>query len=186
MTHGRGRSVKICKRCGQEKSLEEFYRAKRCILGVRPECKRCTLNAQAAHYHANPRPAIEKAAAYRRANPERNRVYQRAYYNRHREAIQTKAKVWERNWRIANPERRRANEGKRRAAKRQTATGPVDYLAVLRAYGRVCHLCGGAIEVDDLEFDHVIPLSKGGTHTENNSLPAHRARNRRKYNKTAE
>jgi 5-methylcytosine-specific restriction endonuclease McrA len=89
-----------------------------------------------------------------------------------------------RNWSRANPEKRRANEARRRALKRATSVGPVDYVAIVYKFGLNCHLCRQPIAWSDLEFDHVIPLSKGGSHTQSNIKPAHRTCNRRKYNKT--
>ena len=55
----------------------------------------------------------------------------------------------------------------------------VDYAEVLKVHGSSCHICsqpitqgvgqsGGA-----LSFDHVIPVSKGGSHTANNVKPSH-------------
>lgn len=57
----------------------------------------------------------------------------------------------------------------------------IDYDAVLARDGMTCHICLHAIESRaDLEFDHVIPLSKGGLHVLENVRPAHRSCNRYK------
>jgi 5-methylcytosine-specific restriction endonuclease McrA len=163
--------------------LEEFYLADGCRLGVRPECRRCTLDAQAARYRENPQSKISYAATYRRTHIERNREWQRTYYERHREEIREKAKHWARAWRAANQPRRRELEARRRARKCATRVAPVDLTAILRTHGRACHICHRPIEQNDLEFDHVVPLSRGGHHVEDNIRPAHRSCNRRKYNK---
>ena len=34
--------TKTCSKCSQVKPAGEFYAAQRCLLGRRPECKRCT------------------------------------------------------------------------------------------------------------------------------------------------
>ena len=34
--------TKACSKCGQVKSVEEFYAAKRGLLGRRPDCKACS------------------------------------------------------------------------------------------------------------------------------------------------
>lgn len=45
----------------------------------------------------------------------------------------------------------------------------------------VCHICTEAIaSLDDLHFDHVIPLAKGGPHAAENIRPAHAICNIRK------
>lgn len=46
--------------------------------------------------------------------------------------------------------------------------------AVLVAYGRTCHLCGGA---GATTTDHITPLAKGGTNSLDNQRPAHHACN---------
>ena len=177
--------MRTCKRCGEIKPNADFYAAKGCRDGIRPECKKCTLTQQARRYRADPAPAIQKAAEWRRRNPERYRDLQRHYYQRHREVIRAKGAIYEPRWRLANPERRRANEAKRRAAKQATAIGPVDYLEIVKRNGLWCYLCDQAIATSELEFDHVVPLSKGGAHTQDNIRPTHGRCNRRKYNKSA-
>ncbi|QOH59936.1 hypothetical protein C6Y44_27815 (plasmid) [Rhodococcus rhodochrous] len=45
----------------------------------------------------------------------------------------------------------------------------------------VCHLCGGDIDSwPDLHFDHVVPLARGGEHSNDNLRPAHAGCNLRK------
>jgi 5-methylcytosine-specific restriction endonuclease McrA len=184
------RQYRICRRCGEEKPFDEFYRAQDCRDGLRPECTSCSLAAGRRRYQAKAkdpeyRTAVNAAnRAWRARNRERARAHQRTYYERHRELIRRKAQEWMRNWSRANPEKRRANEARRRALKRATSVGPVDYVAILFMWGLNCHLCHQPIAWSDLEFDHVIPLSKGGSHTQSNIKPAHRACNRRKYNKS--
>jgi 5-methylcytosine-specific restriction endonuclease McrA len=77
--------------------------------------------------------------------------------------------------------RRYAKDSKRRARHRRT---------VLRRYGWKCHICGGWIEQsvpkdhpESLTFDHVVPLSKGGSRGSSNLRPAHRICNTRKGNR---
>ncbi len=37
-----------------------------------------------------------------------------------------------------------------------------------------CHICRRKVQPKDLHFDHVIPLAKGGTHTESNIAVSHK------------
>ncbi|WP_408995767.1 HNH endonuclease [Streptomyces europaeiscabiei] len=47
-----------------------------------------------------------------------------------------------------------------------------------------CYLCGrGIAGLSQLHFDHVVPLSRGGTHAVDNIRPAHAACNLRKSDK---
>lgn len=65
----------------------------------------------------------------------------------------------------------------------------INHTEVFDFWGWVCHLCGEGISrhagKDDwmkVTLDHVIPLSRGGTHTWDNVRPAHRKCNERKGN----
>ena len=44
---------------------------------------------------------------------------------------------------------------------------------MLRKTGGRCHICGGTINGNDWEADHVMAYSTGGTHSVDNYLPAH-------------
>ena len=91
----------------------------------------------------------ERARAYRLARLEHFRMYSREYSSR------------------------------RSAVKRGTMIGPVDYRAILRREGPWCHLCGLKIRKMtgrtpmSLSFDHLVPISKGGAHIDDNIAPAH-------------
>lgn len=62
--------------------------------------------------------------------------------------------------------------------------GEVDYKAILDRDGTRCHLCRQHIDsLNDLHFDHVVPLSRGGAHSMANLKPAHATCNLRKHNK---
>lgn len=70
-----------------------------------------------------------------------------------------------------------------RARKAGVEVGDVDFAAILREHGCVCHICGGAIAPSALTFDHVNPLSQGGPHVQSNIRPAHMPCNSRKGNR---
>lgn len=73
--------MKRCKKCGEEKSRDEFYKASGTRDGYRSECKSCSLAAKAARYRANPEPEIERARRWQRENPERYKLNQRRMRN---------------------------------------------------------------------------------------------------------
>jgi 5-methylcytosine-specific restriction endonuclease McrA len=68
-----------------------------------------------------------------------------------------------------------------RARKREATTEPVDYCKVYEL-DPTCHICKDPVPVpfSIAEFDHVIPLSKGGSHSYSNVRTAHESCNRRK------
>lgn len=55
-------------------------------------------------------------------------------------------------------------------------------LKVVRRDGQICQQCHEAVKDDEVEFDHIIPYSKGGTSTAENLRLVHRSCNRRKGN----
>ncbi|WP_169745400.1 HNH endonuclease signature motif containing protein [Deinococcus radiopugnans] len=54
---------------------------------------------------------------------------------------------------------------------------PEQYQALLIEWAGQCAFCVTPIHADDLVFDHIIPLSKGGNHVPENLRPAHYACN---------
>lgn len=69
---------------------------------------------------------------------------------------------------------------KRRAIKRAATIGKVDYPAIWERDQGMCYLCGQSVDRADLQFDHVIPLSKGGAHSMENIRVTHEICNKRK------
>lgn len=132
-------------------------------------------------YWDNRESELERGRRWRRENPEVQARLNREWREQNPERC---AELY-RAWIAANPERAReiyANKSaRRRARERETATGPVDLAAILVEYGMVCHICDGDIASRaDLDFDHVIPLARGGTHTQDNIRPSHSRCNRSK------
>ena len=59
-------------------------------------------------------------------------------------------------------------------------------IRVVRRDGQICQKCGEVVPEDEIEFDHVIPFSKGGSSEESNIRIIHRKCNRSKSAKTPE
>lgn len=80
--------------------------------------------------------------------------------------------------------------GLMRATKLQAERQYVDYRDVVKTHGLHCHVCNQAIDfgmnMSKIAFDHVVPLSKGGSHTFDNIRPAHQKCNQQKGSKTLE
>lgn len=70
------------------------------------------------------------------------------------------------------------------ARKLGASDGPVSYDHILDRDNGCCYLCGDPISPGDLAFDHVIPLSRGGRHAEDNIRPTHKLCNTRKHART--
>ncbi len=91
----------------------------------------------------------------------------------------------ERMMRVVLARRKRADYNARRRAVRLGAQVVEDVSrdALIARDGQVCYLCDEWISIHEVTFDHVVPLSKGGTHTASNIRIAHRACNSRKGKK---
>lgn len=104
--------------------------------------------------------------AWRRANPEKAKANVQRYKDRHPE----KVKEWKQRGHI-----------KRKALLRgATQFGPIDIAYIRHRDKDICQICGKPCAEREMTFDHIIPLSKGGPHTNANLQVAHGLCNSRK------
>lgn len=68
-----------------------------------------------------------------------------------------------------------ADNTSRRRARKQNAPGirPINRLRIFKRDNYICHICGKYVPVKQRSIDHLIPLARGGTHTEENVALAH-------------
>jgi 5-methylcytosine-specific restriction endonuclease McrA len=78
-----------------------------------------------------------------------------------------------RAYRAKYPARARELSSRRGAIKRQTQVEKVDFQKILSDAKGVCGICRQPFDEFGIHFDHIIPLSKGGTHTRENIQPTH-------------
>jgi hypothetical protein len=71
--------VKRCKKCGEAKPLDAFYRDSVARDAHRPECKNCTSARRKAWYQANREREIARVVAWQQRNRERYNAKLRAY-----------------------------------------------------------------------------------------------------------
>ena len=71
--------TRVCRKCGQEKPLEEFAKNKECVLGHSHICKQCKAEQSRKRRAANPEKYREQFRKYRAANPEKYRERSRKY-----------------------------------------------------------------------------------------------------------
>jgi 5-methylcytosine-specific restriction endonuclease McrA len=110
-------------------------------------------------------------------------------------------KVYEinRRWASSNPDKikgySRRMASKRKALKKSNGHIPYTDEEVFETHGRDCHICLEPIDFNaprqaytadgwelGLQFDHLIPLSKGGSDTLDNIRPSHALCNMKKRN----
>src|SRR6185503_12538801 len=97
--------------------------------------------------------------------PEKYRRYSLESARRH--AKKTKARIT--RWRTANRERSR-EYGRARHARKQGAPAveKIDRAAIIARDNSTCYLCGTGSLTNEITLDHVLPLSRGGSHTADN------------------
>ena len=63
--------TRVCRKCGQEKPLEEFAKDKECVLGHSHICKQCKAERNRKWRAANPEKVLEYKRKRYAANPEK-------------------------------------------------------------------------------------------------------------------
>lgn len=132
-----GGDTRVCKACGQEKPLDAFRTFQR---------KDKTYHQRTCSDCAN-----QKQRAQRINDPGRHREYDRRSYEKHREVV---------------IQRKIVLNGKRRAWMHGiTDVSDVRLDDLIERYGTACYLCGKELERSQMTRDHVVPLTRGGSHT---------------------
>lgn len=146
---------RTCKVCGTTKSLNEFREIPR--------------GDKIYHSHTCIDCHNVQQVKKRRQEPEQQRRYDRRSYKKHRErVIQRKIQL--------------------NAVRRAQQYGAPEIVLVTREEiierdGPVCYLCGQDLDPHEIFIDHVVPLSRGGTHTPDNLRVCCRPCNSRKGSK---
>lgn len=206
---------KVCTECNIEKPLEEFYKAKRGKYGRKSGCKICqdtkyknrkepgrrreTRSKIVAHGNkwcsgCRTEQSIENFTTDRSKEDElstlchtcRNAISHNFLQNcsdASRELLNARARRWQRN----NPLKRQEIKVRRRARQKNVTVDTVRYERILERDGMYCYICEHDIlPGQKIDFDHVIPLVRGGSHSEDNIKVTHAICNRRKHDKLLE
>jgi 5-methylcytosine-specific restriction endonuclease McrA len=159
--------MRICKKCGEEKPLSEYYKASPDRDWYRGTCKTCSLAEMKARREANVEDARRKdrerytgerkakqlatARAHYRETRERQLALKKIYYESNREAWTT-------------------YRAKRKAAKCSVEHQPYTRREIYDRDGGKCRLCSKKLAYGPGEFqiDHIVPISLGGPDTPTN------------------
>ncbi|SMY03738.1 HNH endonuclease [Brevibacterium sp. 239c] len=168
--------MKVCRKCGVEKPLNEFWKKKQGKDGYNPRCRVCARGDDLKYREAN----LEACAKYYRANKERLREYHAGRYRDKRESIN--ARVAE--YAAANPHMKWESRFRERA--KQCGFDPVVVSftreELVARHGDACFHCGGVWS----ETDHYpVPIVRGGEHSLENVVPSCLPCNRRSWRETA-
>lgn len=207
-----GVSSKTCNRCGFEKSIEEFPKNSSSRDGYKSICKICNYATTKTSREANKEQHKERTHAeyvrnvetkrkYRRENAEdikayyRNRrandpvyrqkmnEYQSEYASSHREQMNR----YVRKWKEANPLKGTEYAMRYKARKQAVTVEEVDYERIFQESDGICYICNKQIlPHHDIEFDHIIPITRQGPHSYENVKMVHQCCNSRKSDKLLE
>lgn len=144
-------------------------------------------------YKENPEPAKARAKAWNEANPKRKKELDRLWRQNNRDRANENSREWARKNREkrkeicrryaqAHKEESRIRAAQRRARKQANGLLPYskdELIGRLAVWKYRCHICREPVG-DDLQWDHVKPIAKGGADILCNLRPAHSDCNKRK------
>lgn len=127
--------------------------------------------------------ARERVKKWAKDNPEKAKQSAAADHQKHR----AKRYRTQKAWMAANIERHRKYQREYQSARQAKVRGSmqcdrIDYDAVVARCGGACGICGLPTG-PKFDFDHIIPVTKDGPHTEANLQVAHPVCNKLKSNK---
>lgn len=122
-----------------------------------------------------------KTAAWRAANPDKVKAMNAA----RRAANPELARQQSREWFAQNPDKRAAYEQNRRAKKRATGgkLSPNIKQKLYKLQRGTCPCCRSHFRSEEMHLDHVMPLARGGEHTDDNMQLLCQPCNQSKYSK---
>ena len=144
-----------------------------------PLCKRHKIDTFPSHDYW----CKECASEFRAKNRERVNRNNQNWKERNREQYLAQEKAYYER----NKEKYQEYDSRRKSLEKYTRNADkIDYLGILERDGMWCYLCETDVDPDHLSYDHVFPLSRGGTHTVDNIKITHRACNLSKNNRLPE
>ena len=160
------RPIIICKECGKEKPHKAHGLCKSCY---NRQCKRPLVICKDC---GQEKPHCAKGLCgpcYMRQYQAEHWAEWNAYNRQWVKANPEKHREHNSQWREANPEKAREGCRRYRARKRNATIEPVDEAAVYVLNGRMCIYCGAT---ENLTLDHIVPIARGGSHSEDNLVVA--------------
>ena len=124
-----------------------------------------------AYYHANKERLRENHRQWERDNRSHVTAKRRAWVEKNLEAVREYQREYQRAWYPANRDRQSEYQSRRRDKKNAAGRFVVtkrDYARLTRRYGGRCAYCPSSAT----EWDHVVPISRGGRHGVSNLVPS--------------
>lgn len=89
-------------------------------------------------------------------------------YDRYMKEAKGRRQAYQREWRRVCRVKHVAKENRRRARIARVAVHDVDRLAVILRDGPTCYICDRHLSPHEITLDHVLPIARGGPHSESN------------------
>lgn len=157
-------NTKICKNCNLEIDISLFYKNKQNLDGLGSYCKDCTKARSAKWKLENKERHYQQSINWRAANPERKRISDTKWRKANKDKIKKSANKYQ----TSHPERQSDFYHKRKALKLKNGVFEISKKFLKNLYSSPCNCCG---KYGDIHMDHIIPLSRGGRHSEGNLQP---------------
>lgn len=154
---------KTCTKCGQIKNLSEFNKRASSKDGFRFSCRDCDREVRALYKKKSRQGLIKTKFVPYALLPEHRKEQRRASA---------------RKWNKENKAKRTLAMAKRRALQKGNGCFLVTDAEIAKMQKSPCAYCG----LSGGEIDHVVPLTKGGTHSIGNLAPCCRSCNSSKNN----
>lgn len=120
---------------------------------------------------------------YQREHPRDRREWHKAYYQANIERLRAAIRAYSKVWSKANRDKKRSQFHNRRAREMAAFVERVDSAVVWQRDSGVCGICGTLADSATWHLDHIIPLSRGGTHEYANVQVSHPFCNKSKGNR---
>ena len=154
-------TTQICRVCKQSKDLDFYSKDKRAKNRHTSICKQCD-NLKAKNYY--------------KANDDARKQYRRNYREQNLDKIAAQIKKWQLN----NPEKVAQYTKNRLLKKIENGLFTITKKEFEKIYSSNCFYCGSSNEI---QTDHIIPISKGGRHSIGNIVASCRKCNQSKGSK---
>jgi hypothetical protein len=193
-----GTPYRACQNCLETKPLSLFGIDRSKKTGYKSICLACIrVRSNSTLGPSDPRietyTGLTKAELYARwkqKNPERRKEISKKSRDKpenkqkraqHMKAYRLKNPDAYKNWVQNNPDKANANWNRRRKYLKEAGIFAISKKEMARLYQSSCFYCG---EKQDIQADHILPVSRGGTHSVGNLIPACKLCNMSKGNKT--
>jgi 5-methylcytosine-specific restriction endonuclease McrA len=178
---------KICVRCKQSKDVSDFRKFKANRDGLQSYCNECQKEYNREYRKNNPRYAEqhkEESARYRNKHVEQVREILRKWYFKNVTLNRQRNRSAMKIWRSENKEKIKMYEENRRALILGVEGNGItveEWETIKNEASNRCSYCGQ--KSNKLQMDHVVPVSKGGSHNAENIVPACPSCNQSKGNR---